>query len=170
MLPVPATVSHRGRNAHQQAADLFKTAPHTSTILGLLPFFGAIAMQLGYTILYVQDVRKTIAFYTAAFGLQARFIHESGDYGELDTGSTSLAFCAHAMLQQMGKTPSAADAKAPCFEIALVTDNVPAALTQALAAGAEKIQDPKQMPWGQTIAYVADLNGFLVELCTPVAA
>ena len=25
------------------------------------------------------------------------------------------------------------------------------------------------MPWGQTIAYVADINGFLVELCTPVA-
>jgi hypothetical protein len=24
------------------------------------------------------------------------------------------------------------------------------------------------MPWGQTIAYVADINGFLVELCTPV--
>jgi len=23
------------------------------------------------------------------------------------------------------------------------------------------------MPWGQTIAYVADINGFLVELCTP---
>ncbi|MDR7307276.1 hypothetical protein J2X15_002563 [Rhodoferax saidenbachensis] len=24
------------------------------------------------------------------------------------------------------------------------------------------------MPWGQTIAYVADSNGFLVELCTPM--
>ena len=24
------------------------------------------------------------------------------------------------------------------------------------------------MPWGQTIAYVADINGFLVALCTPV--
>jgi len=24
------------------------------------------------------------------------------------------------------------------------------------------------MTWGQTIAYVADINGFLVELCTPV--
>ena len=127
-------------------------------------------MQLGYTILYVQDVRKTVAFYTAAFGLGAKFVHESGDYGELDTGNTCLAFCSHAMLRQMGKHPVAADAKAPCFEIALVTEDVPAALAQALAAGAEKIQDPKQMPWGQTIAYVADPNGFLVELCTPVAA
>ena len=127
-------------------------------------------MQLGYTILYVQDVRKTVAFYTAAFGLQPKFVHESGSYGELDTGSTSLAFCSHAMLQQMGKRPTAADAKAPCFEIALVTEDVTVAMAQALAAGAEKIQDPKQMPWGQTIAYVADPNGFLIELCTPVQA
>lgn len=127
-------------------------------------------MQLGYTILYVQDVRKTIAFYTAAFGLQPKFVHESGDYGELDTGSTSLAFCSHTMLQQMGKHPATADAKAPCFEIALITEDVAAAMACALAAGAEKIQDPKQMPWGQTVAYVADPNGFLVELCTPVQA
>jgi lactoylglutathione lyase len=24
------------------------------------------------------------------------------------------------------------------------------------------------MPWGQTVAYVRDNNGFLVELCTPM--
>lgn len=24
------------------------------------------------------------------------------------------------------------------------------------------------MSWGQTVAYVADLNGFVVELCTPM--
>jgi len=127
-------------------------------------------MQLGYTILYVQDVRKTIAFYNAAFALKTRFVHEAGDYGELETGSTCLAFCSHAMLQQMGKHPASANPKAPCFEIALVTEDVHAAMAQALAAGAEKIKDPEQMPWGQTVAYVADTNGFLVELCTPVGA
>jgi hypothetical protein len=30
------------------------------------------------------------------------------------------------------------------------------------------VQPPEQMPWGQTVAYVADLDGFLVELCTPM--
>lgn len=46
---------------------------------------------------------------------------------------------------------------------------VPAALERALAAGATPIRAVEVMPWGQTIAYVADINGFLVELCTPMA-
>ena len=125
-------------------------------------------MQLGYTILYVPDVPATLRFYEAAFGLKTRFLHEGGDYGELDTGSTTLAFSAHRLMQQLGKNPQAANAHAPCFEIALCTPDVPAALAQAVAAGATPMRPVEVMPWGQTIAYVADLNGFLVELCTPV--
>jgi len=37
-----------------------------------------------------------------------------------------------------------------------------------VAAGARLVQAPEQMPWGQTVAYVADINDVLVELCTPV--
>ncbi|WP_180125909.1 VOC family protein [Rhodoferax sp. BLA1] len=125
-------------------------------------------MQLGYTILYVPDVPATLKFYEAAFGLTTRFLDESGDYGELDTGSTTLAFSAHRLMQQLGKNPQAADAHAPCFEIALCTPDVPAALAQAIAAGATPMRPVEVMPWGQTIAYVADINGFLVELCTPM--
>ena len=42
-------------------------------------------MRLGYTILYVPDVRAALAFYGKAFGLATRFVHESGDWGELET-------------------------------------------------------------------------------------
>jgi len=125
-------------------------------------------MQFGYTILYVPDVPATLKFYEAAFGLTTRFLHEGCDYGELDTGSTALAFSAHRLMQQLGKNPQAADAHAPSFEIALCTPDVPAALARALAAGATPMRPVEVMPWGQTIAYVADINGFLVELCTPV--
>lgn len=126
-------------------------------------------MQLGYTILYVPDVKATLAFYEAAFGLTTRFLHDSGDYGELNTGSTTLAFSAHALMRQLGKNPQPANAQAPCFEIALCTPDVPAALARAIAAGAQAMRPVETMPWGQTIAYVADTNGFLVELCTPMA-
>ncbi len=125
-------------------------------------------MQLGYTILYVPDVPATLKFYEAAFGLTTRFLHEGGDYGELDTGSTTLAFSAHHLMKQLGKNPQPANAHAPCFEIALCTPDVPAALAQAVAAGATPMRPVEVMPWGQTIAYVADINGFLVELCTPM--
>jgi lactoylglutathione lyase len=126
-------------------------------------------MKLGYTILYVDDVRRTVDFYSSAFGLTPKFVHEAGDFGEMDTGTTSLAFCAKSLLRQMGKSPTSPNADAPCFEIALVTSDVPMAVQRALDAGCRLLQAPEVMSWGQTVAYVADLNGFVVELCTPVA-
>jgi lactoylglutathione lyase len=125
-------------------------------------------MQFGYTILYVEDVPATLAFYGKAFGLATRYLHESGSYGELETGATALAFVSHTLLRQIGKTPQAPSLDKPASEIALVTDDVAAALTRATDAGAKLVQDATAMPWGQTIAYVGDSNGFLVEICTPV--
>jgi len=49
-----------------------------------------------------------------------------------------------------------------------VTDDVRAAFARAVAAGAVALMPPKDKPWGQTVGYVRDLNGALVELCTPM--
>ncbi len=49
---------------------------------------------LGYTIFYVADVRATVAFFGEAFGLEPKFVTDEGDYGELATGATTLAFAA----------------------------------------------------------------------------
>jgi uncharacterized glyoxalase superfamily protein PhnB len=56
------------------------------------------------------------------------------------------------------------------IEIALVTDDPAAAYKRAVAVGAIAVKPPVQKPWGQTVAYVRDLNGCLVEICSPVAA
>jgi len=125
-------------------------------------------MQFAYTILYVADVPRALAFYESAFGFERSFLHESGDYGQLATGSTALAFSSRALIRQLGKHPVAPDPHAPSAEIALSTHDVPAAVQRALAAGATLLQDATAMPWGQTVAYVADPDGFLVELCTPM--
>jgi len=50
-----------------------------------------------------------------------------------------------------------------------VDDDVPAAHARALKAGARELAAPKQKPWGQTVSYVRDPNGVLVELCSPMA-
>lgn len=127
-------------------------------------------MRFGYTILYVDDVRQSLAFYERAFGLTTKFLHDSGDFGELDTGATALAFSSRRLMHELKKNPRPADAAAPCFEIAFTTPNVDAALARALDAGATLVQTAERMPWGQTVAYVADLDGVLVELCTPMGA
>lgn len=125
-------------------------------------------LKFRYTILYVEDVPATLDFYQRAFGFTTAMLHESGDYGELDTGGTTLSFSSFQLMQQLGKNPATANASSPAFEIAFETDDVPPALARARNAGAKLVQDVEEMPWGQTTAYVTDNNGFLIELCTPV--
>lgn len=125
-------------------------------------------MQFAYTILYVDDVAKSLAFYEAAFGLTRRFLHPSGDFGELETGGTALAFSSRALMRSLGKNPRLPDPAAPSCEIAFATPAVQTTLECALKAGATLVQAAEEMPWGQTVAYVADPDGFLVEICTPM--
>ncbi|MBB98203.1 MAG: glyoxalase [Rhodobacteraceae bacterium] len=126
-------------------------------------------MKFRYTILYVEDVARTLTFYERAFGLKTGFLHESGDYGELVTGDTKLAFSSRRLMTQLGKAPARAEPKSPVFEIALETDDVAGALERARTAGASVLQEVRDEDWGQTTAYVSDPDGYLVEICTPVA-
>ncbi|MGI9216973.1 MAG: VOC family protein [Hydrogenophaga sp.] len=130
-------------------------------------------MQLGYTIVYVPDVAASLAFFEQAFGLQRKFLHESGTYGELDTGATTLSFAAHALgdLNFAGGHVHADTSAQPLgFEIALVTGDVPAAHARAVAAGAREMAAPVAKPWGQVVSYVRCPDGVLVELCTLVGS
>jgi len=125
-------------------------------------------LKFKYTILYVDNVEETIIFFEKAFGFKKAMLHESGDYGELDTGATTLSFSSLQLMADIGKNPGRVNSTNPTFEIAFETDDVPSALANALEAGAKLVQEPENMPWGQTTAYVLDNNGFLIELCTPV--
>ncbi|WP_119680830.1 VOC family protein [Indioceanicola profundi] len=125
-------------------------------------------MKLKYTIHYVKNVKETLAFYGSAFGIPTQFLHESETYGELNTGETTLSFSSLQLMRDLGKNPSSPDPQRPCFEIAFQTEDVAAAYARAVEAGAVPVQSPERMPWGQTVAYVSDLNGFLVEICTAV--
>jgi len=127
-------------------------------------------MIFRYTILYVQDVKATLELFNAAFGLKTAFLHESGDYGELDTGQTKLAVSSIELMQQLGKSPATKPVTNPSFEIAFETDDVAGALAKAVRAGAEQVQEVQEMPWGQTTAYVRLPEGILVEICTAVHA
>ncbi len=128
-------------------------------------------MKLGYTIVYVPDVAASIDFFERAFGLKRRFLHETGTYGELDTGETTLSFAAHELGDMNfpgGHVHADASALPLGFELALVTDDVGGAHAHAVAAGATEMAAPQVKPWGQTVSYVRCPDGILVELCTPI--
>jgi uncharacterized glyoxalase superfamily protein PhnB len=54
-------------------------------------------MKYAYTILYVEDVEKTIQFYENAFGFQKKFITPEADYGELISSETTIAFASNTL-------------------------------------------------------------------------
>lgn len=127
-------------------------------------------MKLGYTIIYVKNVLETINFYQDAFSLKLKFVHESNEYAELETGNTVLAFVSETLGNTHGFAfkPNRPDETPAGFEIAFVTEDVQKSFQTALAAGAKELAAPQKKPWGQTVAYVSDLNGVLVEICSPV--
>jgi lactoylglutathione lyase len=128
-------------------------------------------MKFGYTIVYVADVAASLEFFERAFGIERRFLHDSGTYGELETGATTLSFAVHATAREnLGRSYVAADASTEPLgvEIGLLTNDVAAACERAVTAGAALLKPPATKPWGQTVAYVRCPDGTLVELCTPV--
>lgn len=125
-------------------------------------------MKLKYTILYVANVPETLNFYKQSFGFQVKMLHDSNDYGELDTGETTLAFSSLELMSDLGKNPNKADPAAPVFEIAFETQEVKKWLDQAIKSGAVLVQDIREETWGQTTSYISDPNGFLIEICSPV--
>jgi lactoylglutathione lyase len=127
-------------------------------------------MRFGYTILYVRDVSASLDFYERAFGQRRRFLHESGQYAELETGGTALAFAAVELAASNLPTefrPAPAGESAPAFEVCFVSDDVQGAFERAVREGAEPVTAPQTKPWGQDVTYVRDPDGTLVEIASP---
>lgn len=128
-------------------------------------------MNFAYTILYVADIAGAVNFYEAAFGLKRRFIAEGGQYAEMETGATALAFAANELAESglpQGFRPNTPTQPPAGIEIAFTTDDVAAAFSRAVEAGAIPVAEPKTKPWGQQVAYVRDKEGVLVEICSPM--
>lgn len=128
-------------------------------------------MKFGYTILYVENVKETLAFYEKAFGFQQKFITPEEDYGELLTGETTIAIASLGLGStnfMKGITASSTASKPFGIELAFVSETIESDFNRALENGATLFEPLTQKPWGQQVGYVRDNNGFLIEICTPI--
>ena len=128
-------------------------------------------MRFGYTILYVRDVTSSLKLYEAAFAQKRRFVHDSGQYAELETGATTLAFASRDLAASNLPPqfrPAQVGAPTPAFEVCFVTEDVRSAFERAVKAGAAAVSEPQTKPWGQDVAYVRDSDGNLIELASPM--
>jgi lactoylglutathione lyase len=126
-------------------------------------------MKLGHTTIYVSDVSKTVDFYQKAFGLTLQYLHEDNQYAQMRAGDKELAFHSDSSVQKslgLDFRKNNREEKPAGFEISLATSDVTKALEKAVRAGATVVLSPMQRPWGQTVSYVTDINGILVEICS----
>ena len=128
-------------------------------------------IQYAYTILYVQNVTKTIQFYTNVFGFEQKFLTSENDYGEIISGTTTIAFANFELGNsnfRKGFVKSNLNKKPFGIELAFTTKEVEEVLAKAINNGAHLLEKTTTKPWGQKVGCIKDLNGFIIESCTPI--
>ncbi len=128
-------------------------------------------IQYAYTILYVKEVAQTMEFYQKAFGFEQKMLTPEKDYGEVVSGSTTLAFASLELGNanfKKGFAESKLDMPPFGLELAFTTSEVDELMNQAIAHGAVLLEPSVLKPWGQKVGYLRDINGFILEICTPI--
>lgn len=128
-------------------------------------------IQYAYTILYVEDVPNTMKFYQDTFGFNEKLLTPEKDYGEVHSGTTILAFAnielGNANFKD-GFKKSNLKEKPFGVELAFSTKNVEKIMENAIKNGAILLEETVTKPWGQKVGYLRDINGFILEICTPM--
>lgn len=128
-------------------------------------------MKFAYSIIYVENVPETIDFYEKAFGFARKFLTPENDYGELASGETTIAFASIELGNanfKKGFDKSTMNKMPFGVELAFTTENIETDFQHAIDAGATVFEPLTEKPWGQKVGYVRDVNGFLIEICTPI--
>lgn len=128
-------------------------------------------IRFSYTIFYVSDVAKAAQFYASVFELEIRFIHESGTYAEIDTQGVTLAFASEGLAETNlpgGFKKNSLKEQPQACEVAFTTDDPDALHKKAVKAGAIPLAPPQKKPWGQTVGYVRDPFGILIEIANAI--
>ncbi len=118
--------------------------------------------------LVIRDCAKAIEFYKRALGAQevSRFLAPDGKsvwHAELRIGD-SIVFMNDEM-PGMGRSAPTADAPVP-VTMWLYMPDCDAAFRRAVHAGAKPTMQPADMFWGDRVASVADLYGYLWSFAT----
>jgi len=127
------------------------------------------APHYAYTVVYVKDVSKSVDFYSKAFGLTIRRLDHSRRWGELESGSTTIAFTPieqHEMeITEKGEEHNKLyDLQRNKLELCFTYHDLDSAFKRAVERGAVMVAEPEEKEWGQKVGYVRDIDGHVVRL------
>ncbi|MFE9331734.1 VOC family protein [Streptomyces sp. NPDC007025] len=127
-------------------------------------------VRYGQPSLYTRNIDKMLDFYHEAFGFQVDFrFPAEGDavFGTVSLGdSYYLTFATYDVIKQSTPLRHIGRSLRKQSEIVVITSDVDALYAKARQAGARGLMAPKDQPWGERSAYVADPEGNLVQLST----
>lgn len=122
----------------------------------------------GVTILAVDNLERSLAFYAAAFDWSVRT--QSGNYAELSLpGGMGLALCTREGFEKyITKSPPLSSADVSPVQIYLRTDDLPRAVAKLHAAGAKPLSKAAPRDWGEEAAYFSDPDGHVLVVARPL--
>lgn len=120
--------------------------------------------RLALVILAVEDVPRSVAFYTAALGWRQSVTTKV--YVELacPNGMRLGLYDRRSFGNNLGEVPAAIAGALATTEIYLYAEDLEAVLARARTAGGRELTPPSVRPWGDRVGYVADPDGYVIAV------
>lgn len=120
--------------------------------------------HLGYVVLFVKDLERSLAFYRQYLGMAVR--HRAEGYVELAVEGPKFALLERWRLptlvgQAESGTPPPGTHES---EVAFLVENIDEEYARLRTLGVAFVCAPVDRPWGQRTAYLQDPDGHLIEL------
>jgi lactoylglutathione lyase len=121
--------------------------------------------QVGYVILFVGDLERSVAFYRDVIGLPFKL--QGDGYVEFATRGAKFGLYDRTRLEEL--TGQGAEVPgAPGGEVVFLVEDVDREAERLRAAGATILSGPVDRVWGHRTLHVQDPDGFVVELAEEI--
>jgi lactoylglutathione lyase len=117
-----------------------------------------------FPILHVSDVERSVALYTEAFGFELgfRFPAEGPiEFAYLKLGDTGIGI-GRAVPPPLPDWPAKRELGA--FQLCIYADDTDAAAERLCSLGLRQLTEPREMPWGEKLAFFEDPDGNLIHV------
>jgi catechol 2,3-dioxygenase-like lactoylglutathione lyase family enzyme len=117
-----------------------------------------------FPILHVSDVERSVRFYTEGFGFEVAFRWPDDgllEFAYLKLGQTGIG------IGGTGPPPLPdwpAGQPLGSFELCIYADNTDSAAERLRSLGVKQVTSPREMPWGEKLAFFEDPDGNLLHV------
>ncbi|HET7516911.1 MAG TPA: VOC family protein [Actinomycetes bacterium] len=121
--------------------------------------------RVGYVILFVADLDRSVAFYRDVLGVPFKL--QGDGYVEFATQRAKLGLYDRNRLADLTGQGTGRPVE-PGGEVVFLVEDVDAEAERLRAAGATILKGPVDRPWGHRTLHVEDPDGFVVELAAEI--